>query len=106
MGFRDEWREGFKEWRRWTVFDEIYALVRWAVYTAGAAAVVAFYAFLKHHPALLNGMIGAVGALLFVAVGRWLQLQIRKRRTPRIDTTPRLARIWIVGAFIVVFLAW
>ncbi len=100
----NEWLVGFKEWRRWTIFDEVYALIRLAVCSAAAAAMVAFYAFLKHHPALLNGMIGAVGAMLFIVVVRWLQ--IRKRRASRVDTAPKLARIWIVGAAVVVLLAW
>jgi hypothetical protein len=103
-----EWRELFPEWHRWTVFDEVYALVRYCVYTAGGAALLVAYGSLKNHPTLLHVMLGAVGALLAVALIKLIQVH-RHKLLPRADIQAAKLKMpprWIIFAIVVVIIAW
>jgi hypothetical protein len=100
-----KWRASFHEWHRWTLLDEMYALVRYLIYTAGIAAVLTVYSYLRDHPAIFWFALGGTVIPLFVATIRWYQIRQKPPQERRREGT-MFSRMWILAAVLVVVIAW
>ncbi len=80
------WLEAWTEWKKWTVFDEVYGLVRKGIVIAFASGVVAWW---TNYRLVLGICIGIFGTCVFVLGMAWFL----GRKKNQQQTSPDQAQI-------------